>query len=306
MDKPGMYELEDSQFVNDFLDRARLLATTKVIRRISSGTASLPVKSQSPDTGGQGDSDIRWSVSKSSDTFRSDVSSVSFGEPGGTLSVGTTDSPPFTSFANDNNGAGTMDHYLKSEHSGSAEHVIAIAASTGGPQALCAVLGMLPPSIKAGIVVVQHLSLGFEEGFALWLATQTELSVIIGEDGTLIKDGRVILAPPGHHVIVAEDGTVRFHEAPPVAGHIPSASFLFSSVAKVYGPQSTGVILTGMGSDGAREIGLIKSAGGLTIAQDEATSVIFGMPGVAVELGSVNEVLPVQDIGLRLKHWVGC
>jgi two-component system chemotaxis response regulator CheB len=145
------------------------------------------------------------------------------------------------------------------------------------------------------VAVVQHIADGFTEGLAGWLGTESHLDVREAREGTPLRAGRVLLAPTGWHLLVA-DGVARLSDAPPVDTFKPSVTPLFASAARVYGARACGVLLTGMGRDGAEGLRAIKDAGGPTIAQDEATSAVFGMPRAAIELGAVDRVLPIDDI----------
>jgi len=186
--------------------------------------------------------------------------------------------------------------------SGRAE-LVAIGASLGGPRALAAILRNLPPGFRAPIVVVQHIADGFTEGLASWLAGETHLDVHEARDGEALVPGAVALAPTGRHLEVAE-GVARLSDAAPVDTFKPSVTPLLVSAARVYGPRVCGVILTGMGRDGAEGLKAIKEAGGPTLAQDEATSAVFGMPRAAIELGAVDRVLPLDDIPRALAELV--
>lgn len=174
--------------------------------------------------------------------------------------------------------------------------VVAIAASTGGPAALATVLGDLPADIPVPILVVQHISEGFDSGFARWLDTMTPLKVMLAQPRHFLRPGQVVVAPNGRHLGVSRNLQVILDNSPPMGGHRPSASYLFQSVAKSCGPSALGVILTGMGADGSPGLVQMKSAGGWIIAQDEATSVVYGMPGRSVEAGAVDRVLPLEEI----------
>jgi len=303
LDKPGLYDLEDTFFIDEFLDRARLLATTRVIRRISSGLKKDSTPSGcnrdnvSPDCSRESGESPAKSKQISAEMSREaqNIDAVEFSATTNGFSISVDSDRAFDSgISFDSAGITNL----------ASEHLVAIASSTGGPQALCEFLKDIPADFPAAILIVQHLSAGFEEGFALWLSGHTPLNVKIAEDGELLSSGSVLIAPPGKHVIVTQGRLVKFHEALPVASHKPSAKFLFESAALVYGAQATGVILTGMGSDGSVEIGEIKKAGGLTIGQDEETSIIYGMPGVAAKLGTVTEILPVEKIAPRVVSWV--
>jgi two-component system chemotaxis response regulator CheB len=183
------------------------------------------------------------------------------------------------------------------------QRMVAIAASTGGPSALAEVLRGLPAGSPIGIVIVQHVAEGFSAGLAESLDRGSQISVREAQDGDDIKLGYAFLAPTGFHMVVkacATGNRIVLDKAPPVSGHRPSADVLFTSVAETYGHNSIGVILTGMGSDGASGIVAIKNAGGRTIVQDKESCVVFGMPKAAIETGVVDEILPLDSIGERL------
>lgn len=173
--------------------------------------------------------------------------------------------------------------------------LVAIAASLGGPKALSTLLRGLPLAFPVPIVVVQHMAEGFTEGLARWLAQETRLDVREARPDDRLVPGSVLFAPSGCHLTVAE-GAVRLVEGPPLNGFRPSATPLFSSAAEVYGPRACGVILTGMGHDGADGLKQLRLAGGPTMAQDEASCAVFGMPRAAIEAGAVEQVLPLDRI----------
>lgn len=178
--------------------------------------------------------------------------------------------------------------------------MIAIAASTGGPAALANLLGPLPAEFPVPILIVQHVTVGFGEGFATWLNTQTQLNVRVGKHGDEPKAGEVLIAPDDRHMIINNTGLIAFVNAPAMHGVRPAADYLFHSVAQVYGRTAIGVILTGMGSDGAEGIKSLRDTGAHTIAQDKATSVVFGMPSVAIELGGAEYIQPINHISQTL------
>jgi two-component system chemotaxis response regulator CheB len=173
--------------------------------------------------------------------------------------------------------------------------LVVVGASLGGPRALATLLRGVPPEFPAPIVVVQHIADGFTEGLAGWLAQESRLSVREARDGEPLVPGRVVLAPSGRHLVVG-DGYVRLSDGPPVDTFKPSVTPLFLSAARHYGRRCCGVLLTGMGRDGAEGLKAIRDAGGPTIAQDEATSAVFGMPKAAIDLGAVDRVLAIDDI----------
>ncbi len=181
--------------------------------------------------------------------------------------------------------------------------LVAIGASLGGPRALATLLRGLPASFPVPIAVVQHIADGFTEGLASWLGTESRLVVLEAVDGAPLRPGRVLVAPTGRHLLVGE-GIVRLSDAPPVETFKPSVTPLFLSAARSYGARACGVLLTGMGRDGAEGLRAIKRAGGPTIAQDEATSAVFGMPRAAIELGAVDRVLPIEEIPRALLELV--
>lgn len=170
---------------------------------------------------------------------------------------------------------------------------VAIAASTGGPAALATVLEALPESTPAPILVVQHITPGFHDGLVEWLNGITPLTVRLAQHGTHVRSGEVLVAPPERHLGVSPEGRVALSLDPPISGHRPSATYLFSSVTRAYGKNALGVILTGMGDDGVAGLRTLKEAGGVVLAQDQATSVVYGMPREATVLGIVDHVIPV-------------
>lgn len=180
--------------------------------------------------------------------------------------------------------------------------LIAIGASTGGPPALHKVLSPLPRDFPVPILVVQHISEGFLAGLASWLDQSCDLRVCVAGHRDPLEPSHVYMAPDKLHLGVASQGAIALSDAPPENNVRPSASHLFRSVAREYGKMAAGVLLTGMGKDGARELGLIKDSGGVTIAQDEESSVVHGMPGEAIKLGNAALVLPPAEIGETLKR----
>jgi two-component system chemotaxis response regulator CheB len=183
--------------------------------------------------------------------------------------------------------------------------LIAIAASTGGPGVLRQIFHALPGDLSIPIVTVQHITPGFAQGFVHWLDGETELHVRLAEDGDRLKAGRVLVAPDDTHLTVAHRGIVRLDHSDPVKGQRPSATRLFDSVAEVYGAASVGVVLTGMGDDGADGLQNLRQAGGHIIAQDEESCVVFGMPKAAIERGYADRVMPPDKIASVLKYFDG-
>lgn len=183
--------------------------------------------------------------------------------------------------------------------------LVAMGASTGGPQALRAILSGLPAGFAAPIVVVQHIARGFLPGLVHWLGGHCGLALAIAADGQAMRPGTVYFAPDDRHLLVTRDMTLRLSEAPPVGTLRPSVGPLFRSVAEALGERAVGVLLTGMGRDGAGELLIMRKRGALTIAQDERTSIVHGMPGEAIRLGAAAQVLPLEEIAAKLLHVVG-
>ena len=182
--------------------------------------------------------------------------------------------------------------------------LVAIGASTGGPPALRIILSGLPKDFPLPVLIVQHIAAGFTQGFAEWLAQSSSLPVQLSVHGQQVVPGRVYVAPDGFHMRVAGDGRIWLNTDEPENGLRPSVSYLFRSVAKAYGQSAIGVLLTGMGKDGALELKLMREQGALTIAQDKETSVVHGMPGEAIRLGGATYVLPPEKISIMLTSLV--
>ena len=181
--------------------------------------------------------------------------------------------------------------------------VVAIGISTGGPEALRVVFSKLDPDLKVPILVVQHMPPGFTREFAISLDKICPLDVKEAEEGDEVIPGRILIAQGDKHLEVARDGVKIFanlSKSPQVSGHRPSADVLFASVAVVYTNHALGVIMTGMGKDGAQQLGNIYREGGLTIGQDENSAIVYGMPRVAHELGHVMEQVSLENMGKRI------
>ncbi|MCO6057692.1 chemotaxis response regulator protein-glutamate methylesterase [Pseudomonas sp. MOB-449] len=182
------------------------------------------------------------------------------------------------------------------------EKLIAIGASTGGTEAIKEVLLGLPAD-SPGVVITQHMPPGFTRSFAARLDKLCRISVSEARDGDRILPGTALLAPGGLHMEVARSGAnyvARLSEAPPVNGHRPAVDVMFNSAARCAGRNLIAALLTGMGKDGARGLLEIREAGGYTVAQDEASCVVYGMPREAAEIGAAEEVLPLEEIGPAL------
>ncbi len=179
---------------------------------------------------------------------------------------------------------------------GAIDKVVAIAVSTGGPKALSEVIPLLPENLPAGVVVVQHMAKGFIQGLADWLQSMSKIKIRVAKEGDIITKGEALFAPDTCHMIIDKDGKIQFEDSPPVGGVKPAADIVLPSIAKYYGQRTIGVIMTGMGDDGARGMECIKREGGKTIAQNEETCAVFGMPKVAIERGVIDEVIPLDKI----------
>jgi len=181
--------------------------------------------------------------------------------------------------------------------------ILAMGTSTGGPVALKTVLSRLPRDFPVGIVVVQHMPPVFTKAFAQRLDSLCAIDVAEASDGDLIRPGLALIAPGDYHMTVTRYNTqpkVLLHGWNPVSGHRPSVDVLMHSVAREYGPRAVGVIMTGMGKDGAEGLAELKKRGGRVIAQDRASSVIYGMNGEVVRSGTAHEVVSLIDIADRL------
>jgi two-component system chemotaxis response regulator CheB len=183
---------------------------------------------------------------------------------------------------------------------GVSTRIVALAASTGGPAAIQQVLAELPPDFSPPILVVQHIAKGFVDGLVDWLNSLCSLKVKLATDGEPLARHTVYLAPDDQHLGVKGPLQIMLSRSPPIGGFCPSATFLFDSVAKAFGPSSVHVILTGMGQDGVAGLKVAHAEGARIIAQDEATSVVFGMPGAAVEAGVVDNLLPLGAVAQEL------
>lgn len=174
--------------------------------------------------------------------------------------------------------------------------VVGIGVSTGGPKVLQQILSALPGDFSLSVLVVQHITEGFMSGLVDWLQPPCQLTVKIAAEGDAVLPGRVFFAPDSSHLVVASDGTLHLSRAEPVNGHRPSADVTLQSLAAAYGDRAAGVLLTGMGSDGAEGLRAVHEAGGLTLAQNEESCVVFGMPRAAIELGAAQHVLSLPDL----------
>lgn len=181
-----------------------------------------------------------------------------------------------------------------------APRVVGIGASTGGPPVLQGILAALPASFPLPVLVVQHIANGFLGGMVEWLSGSSKLPIEIATYGTQALPGHVYLAPDDHHLGVAAGGRLVLSRELPENHVRPAVSFLFRSLAEVYGAHAVGVLLTGMGRDGAEELKRMRDRGAATIAQDFDSSLVHGMPGTAIALGAAAQVLPAEDIAAAL------
>jgi two-component system chemotaxis response regulator CheB len=179
----------------------------------------------------------------------------------------------------------------RSVHTGAIE-IVGIGASSGGPRVLEELLSSLPATYALAVVVVQHMAEGFMGGMITWLQQRCLLPMRVAEEGDVLVPRQVLFAPESAHLVVQPGGRVHLAEGNPIKGCRPSVDVTFTSLANVYGSRAAGTLLTGMGSDGAAGLLAIRQAGGVTLVQDEASSVVFGMPRAAVELGAAQHVLP--------------
>jgi two-component system, chemotaxis family, protein-glutamate methylesterase/glutaminase len=177
---------------------------------------------------------------------------------------------------------------------------VSIGSSTGGPSALSSVLSALPADLSVPVAVVQHIADGFVPGLVSWLDGMCPLNVQVAAEGERPVAGTVYFASTGSNLEIGRDGQFTFVAPGPKQLYIPSADNLFASTARVHGANAVGVILTGMGNDGSVGLKAMADAGGMTIAQDEKTSVVYGMPKAAAEAGAVRQMLPIERIGERI------
>lgn len=200
----------------------------------------------------------------------------------------------------------SADVVLKAEptkkHFKTTDKIIALGSSTGGTEALKEVVRGLPITTPA-IVVSQHLPAAFSASFAKHVGEATEMSVCIAQNGQQVLPGNIYIAPGDQHLIIKRDGAryiCQLNDGPPVNRHKPSVEVMFRSVAQNVGSNAVGVMLTGMGADGAKAMKEMKDAGSTNIVQDEATSVVWGMPGEAFKLGAADHVVPLEQIAAKI------
>jgi len=178
--------------------------------------------------------------------------------------------------------------------------IVAIGASTGGPVALQTILSELPQDFPAPVLIVQHIAPGFVDGFAEWLADTSGFPVYVASNGQNLLPGYVYIAPDGFHLEVGADHRIMLTKHAPENGLCPSISHLFRSVTRIFRRDAVGVLLTGMGRDGAEELKRMRDEGAITMVQDEESSVVYGMPGEAVKLNAAQYVLSPEKIAAAL------
>lgn len=183
----------------------------------------------------------------------------------------------------------------------SANHLIAIGASAGGPAALARILSYLPGNFSTPIVIVQHVDAQFAQGLANWLDDQTPLRVRLAQEGDYPTPGTMLLAGRDHHLVFGSHGRLAYLKEPSDCSYRPSVDVFFNSIRQHWPGEVTGVLLTGMGRDGAQGLYDLRREGHRTIAQDQASSAVYGMPKAAAELRAASEVLSLDQIGLRLR-----
>ncbi len=188
------------------------------------------------------------------------------------------------------------------EETAAQPQVVAIGASTGGPLVIQTILAGLSGKFPLPLLIVQHMAKGFVEGFAQWLAFSSPLPVHVAAQGEELLPGHVYIAPDGFHLLLQTGGRIHLSDAPPENGLRPSVAALFRSVAAVCGRNAVGVLLTGMGNDGAEELLQLRRKGAVTIAQDKASSVIYGMPGEAAKAGAATHLLAPERIAVMLEQ----
>jgi two-component system chemotaxis response regulator CheB len=174
--------------------------------------------------------------------------------------------------------------------------LVAIGASTGGPQALAHLLGALPADFTPAVVVVQHMADGFIEGLATWLDGLCALPVGVATSGVRLQPGTVTIAPSARNLVVNDHLRISIEQPPPTQFNVPGVDATFESVARSVGPRAIGVLLTGMGRDGAVGLKAMRNAGAITIGQDEESSAVWGMPAAAAACGAVQRQLPLIEI----------
>ncbi len=174
--------------------------------------------------------------------------------------------------------------------------ICAIGASTGGPPVLQTILSALPAGFPVPVLVVQHIAPGFAAGMVDWISRSTALPIRLAVQHEPLEPGHIYIAPDGFHMGVEANGRILLSSSPPENSLRPAVAHLFRSVAQVFGPEAIGILLTGMGRDGAAELKLMRDRGAITVAQDKESSIVHGMPGEAINLGAAQYILPPEKI----------
>lgn len=185
----------------------------------------------------------------------------------------------------------------------SDDKIVAIGTSTGGPRALQEIITKLPGGLPCPVVIVQHMPPGFTKSLSERLNSLSSLTVKEAEQDDVLSSGKVFIAPGDYHMTLEREGKktlIKLNQKPPIGGHRPSVDPMMESVAQIYGSRAIGVILTGMGHDGSKGIQSIKQSQGYTIAEDQSTCVVFGMPKSAIEIGAIQKVLPLPSIAAEI------
>jgi two-component system, chemotaxis family, protein-glutamate methylesterase/glutaminase len=182
--------------------------------------------------------------------------------------------------------------------------IVAIGSSTGGPSALLSVFERLPRDLRVPVLVAQHIADGFVPGLVSWLDAGSDINVVVAEEGTVPVAGTAYVAPTGTNLVL-EGKRIQLIAPTAKQLYIPNVDTLFDSVARSYGKRAVGVLLTGMGADGAAGLKRMHDRGAATIAQDEETCTVFGMPKSAIELGAVDRVVPINGIGTAIAELIG-
>lgn len=198
----------------------------------------------------------------------------------------------------------TEKKYFPKRKGKGAKIVVAVGSSTGGPQALCKLFSGIDSDTRAAFAIIQHMPPFFTKALADRLEKLSPISIKEAEEGDILSEGSAIVAKGGYHLDIKADGAVRLSKAPPVKAVRPAIDVTMSALAKIYGPNVIGVVLTGMGSDGTYGIKEIKQAGGYSIAEDQSTCVVYGMTRSVIENGLADEVMPLDNIADRINKLV--
>ncbi len=197
-----------------------------------------------------------------------------------------------------------LNHFKQGNKTDKKAGIIAIGASTGGPQTLNEFLALLPKNLNVPVVIVQHMPVNFLSVLTNWLQNDCPLPIQIARKGEAPRPGNVYFAPDNYHLIINNKKKFDLVDAPPMHNVKPAVSYLFKSVAEVYGNKALGILFTGMGRDGAKELALIKEKGGVTFAQNKETSIVFGMPKEAIRLNGATYIMSPREIAQKLREFI--